>query len=334
MTANKQIPGGYLAFPHRIIKRANQLKLSGSQRRALDCSVYQQIGNEKNYLKGSFQGGLAMFAKHGNMTKAEASRAVDVLINTGLLIKIRPENGRQPAEYKLNLDGCENATVVNLQPSDKAKPGSRLRKSNHNGCENATVVNLQPSDKAKPGSRLRKSNHNGCENATVRLQKHNLDGCENATLYNHSYNITGSKHLPSDNNPPSPLVKGEQQLQKTQLLPPPVQSVSEKQKEKAASQREDPRLENLKFMFEIFHDVFRQRVSVADFAKGQQAQVEGIFERKQGRQLTAMLNDFASCCSAVRSNGGLPPGKTPAEAFLYLLRSRKEIGRNGSRQSV
>ena len=306
MTANKQIPGGYLAFPHRIIKRANQLKLSGSQRRALDCSVYQQIGNEKNYLKGSFQGGLAMFAKHGNMTKAEASRAVDVLINTGLLIKIRPENGRQPAEYKLNLDGCENATVVNLQPSDKAKPGSRLRKSNHNGCENATV----------------------------RLQKHNLDGCENATLYNHSYNITGSKHLPSDNNPPSPLVKGEQQLQKTQLLPPPVQSVSEKQKEKAASQREDPRLENLKFMFEIFHDVFRQRVSVADFAKGQQAQVEGIFERKQGRQLTAMLNDFASCCSAVRSNGGLPPGKTPAEAFLYLLRSRKEIGRNGSRQSV
>jgi hypothetical protein len=185
-----EITGGYLAFPHCLLKRATELKLSGSQRRALDCAIYQGIGNEENHAKGNFRLGLGTLKKHGNMTAAEASRARDYLVRAGFIVQTKAEDIRhaKAAEYRLNLDSCENTTVVKSLRSEDEHRASTVQ---------------------EPGSQLRNYNRGSCENTTAPLRNDSGNRCDNAIRDNITDNIPGFKRSPEDNNPPSPFEKGE-----------------------------------------------------------------------------------------------------------------------------
>lgn len=182
MATKKKIDGGYLAYPHRLLKRATMLKLSGSRRRALDCAVYQAIGKEENFRKNSFHLGLGVLRKYGKMTISEASRARDYLIAAGFLIELKKEDirHRKAAEYRLNLSEPENQTVANLQRFEEAAAAS-------NSCKNAMGGT--------------------CENAMVELQNCNCNSCENAILNNLFNNSPGFKPS-NENNTPLPSPQG------------------------------------------------------------------------------------------------------------------------------
>jgi hypothetical protein len=177
-----QIPGGYLVFPHRIIKRAIATKAINAEGRALICSLYQGLGNENNVKRGFFQLGLSMLMKHGNMTRAEASKARAALLSKGILLAIKDADilHAKAAEFRLNLNSFELETVSNSKQSENEEQ-FRIR---NGGCFELETVNC-------------------FELETVNCFE--LETLDNITLNN----ITSNKHFSDNNTPPSPSFRGE-----------------------------------------------------------------------------------------------------------------------------
>lgn len=183
------IPGGYLSFPHRLLKRATDLSMSGSQWKALACAIYQGIGNKSNQQKGTFQLGLSVLQKRGNMSKAEAWRSREFLVKEGFIIETKAPDisHAKAAEYRFNYASYENGTVP--------KP-ERLRKRKHDAGD--TLSDTQSSEKPFPNG-----NSPCYETGTVTVTKPKPNGYETGTE-DRSIDNTSDRNLKKITAPPAP----------------------------------------------------------------------------------------------------------------------------------